>query len=148
MYICKAMKIKFFVSLMLLLLMGGGALRGQAVVSVDPSAVRGPVKPMNAANNGPTDNTMEGYKALRIPYARTHDTPLGEEYGGHCIDINQVFPDFSADVNSPKSYDFTNSDVVMLDILKAGTKPFYRLGQSIEHRASEEEVWHLSARKL
>lgn len=135
------MKDKFFVSVMLPLLMCGVALRGQAVVSVAPSAVRGAVKPMNAANNGPIDNTLESYKSLRIPFARTHDTPLGEEYGGHCIDINQVFPDFSANVNSPESYDFTNSDVVLLEMQKAGTKPFYRLGQSIEHQKKKYGIY-------
>ncbi len=134
------MKLNFFMAVMLLLA-GGGAVRAQAVVSVDPSDVKGVVKPMNAANNGPTDMTMEGYKALRIPYARTHDTPLGMEYGGHCIDINQVFPDFNANVNSPKSYDFTNSDVVLLDIQKAGTKTFYRLGQSIEHQTRKYGIY-------
>ena len=126
---------------MLMLLSGSVALRSQAVVTVDPSAVMGPVKPMNAANNGPTDMTMDGYKALRVPYARTHDTPLGTEYGGHCIDINQVFPDFSANVNSPESYDFTNSDEVLLDIQKAGTKVFYRLGQSIEHQKKKYGIY-------
>ena len=135
------MRYRLFIATMLLLLTGGGALRAQAVVSVDPAAVVGSVKPMNAGNNGPTDMTMESYKALRVPYARTHDTPLGMEYGGHCIDINQVFPDFSANVNSPKSYDFTNSDVVLLDMQKAGTKPFYRLGQSIEHQTKKYGIY-------
>ena len=125
----------------LLLLLSGSALHAQAVISVDPSATQGPIKPMNAANNGPTDNTMEGYKALRVPYARTHDTPLGTEYGGHCIDINEVFPNWSANPNNPKSYDFTNSDVVLLDMLKAGTKPFYRLGQSIEHQTKKYGIY-------
>lgn len=127
--------------LLIMLLMGGGVLRAQAVVSVDPSAVQGPIKPMNAGNNGPTGRIMEDYKALRIPYARTHDTPLGMEYGGHCIDINQVFPDFRANPNNPKSYDFTNSDVVLKDIQSAGTKIFYRLGQSIEHQTRKYGIY-------
>ena len=113
----------------------------QAVVGFNPAAVVGPVKPMNAGNNGPTDAIMASYEALRVPYARTHDTALGTEYGGHCIDINQVFPDWEANVNSPKSYDFTNSDVVLLDMLKAGTKPFYRLGQSIEHQTKKYGIY-------
>jgi hypothetical protein len=96
---------------------------------------------MNAGNNGPIDPVMESYEALRVPYARTHDTALGMEYGGHCIDINQVFPDWGANVNSPKSYDFTNSDVVLLDMQKAGTKPFYRLGQSIEHQTKKYGIY-------
>ena len=113
----------------------------QAVVGINPAAVVGPVKPMNAGNNGPIDAVMASYEALRIPYARTHDTALGTEYGGHCIDINQVFPDWEANVNSPKSYDFTNSDVVLLDMQKAGTKPFYRLGQSIEHQTKKYGIY-------
>ena len=117
------------------------AITAQAVVGVDPATVVGPIKPMNAGNNGPIDPVMESYEALRVPYARTHDTALGMEYGGHCIDINQVFPDWNANVNSPKSYDFTNSDVVLLDMQKAGTKPFYRLGQSIEHQTRKYGIY-------
>lgn len=113
----------------------------QTVVGIDPAAVVGPIKPMNAGNNGPLDTNMDSYRELRIPYARTHDTALGTEYGGHCIDISEVFPDFSANVNSSKSYDFTNSDVVLLDMLKAGTKPFYRLGQSIEHQTKKYGIY-------
>ncbi len=117
------------------------AITAQAVVGIDPATVVGPIKPMNAGNNGPIDPVMESYEALRVPYARTHDTALGMEYGGHCIDINQVFPDWNANVNSPKSYDFTNSDVVLLDMQKAGTKPFYRLGQSIEHQTKKYGIY-------
>ena len=117
------------------------AITAQAVVGINPATVVGPIKPMNAGNNGPIDPVMESYEALRVPYARTHDTALGMEYGGHCIDINQVFPDWGANVNSPKSYDFTNSDVVLLDMQKAGTKPFYRLGQSIEHQTKKYGIY-------
>ena len=116
-------------------------ITAQTVVGLNPATVIGPVKPMNAANNGPTDNTMEGYKALRIPFARTHDTPLGTEYGGHCIDINQVFPNFNANVNSPRSYDFTMSDIVLKDMLEAGAQPFFRLGQSIEHQEKKYGIY-------
>ena len=113
----------------------------QTVVGLDPATVVGPIKPMNAGNNGPMDTNMDSYTGLRVPYARTHDTALGTEYGGHCIDISEVFPDFSANVNSPKSYDFTNSDVLLQNMLKAGTKPFYRLGQSIEHQTKKYGIY-------
>ena len=113
----------------------------QAVVGVDPATVVGAIKPMNAVNNGPNDATMEAYKPMHIPFARTHDTTLGYAYGGHCVDINQVFPDFNANVNSPKSYDFTNTDKVLLDMLEAGTEPFYRLGQSIEHQKRKYGIY-------
>ena len=135
------MKGKSFIISLILLLSGGWILHAQTVVSVDPETVIGPVKPMNAANNGPVDENMEAYKALRIPYARTHDTPGGGSYGINLIDINAVFPDFKANPNNPKSYDFTNSDVVLLDMLKAGTKPFYRLGQTIEHHKKKYGIY-------
>ncbi|MBR6053870.1 MAG: hypothetical protein IKP46_00870, partial [Bacteroidales bacterium] len=124
-----------------ILLLVCGSCEAQAVVGIDPATIVGPIKPMNAGNNGPIDPVMESYEALRVPYARTHDTALGMEYGGHCIDINQVFPDWNANVNSPKSYDFTNSDVVLLDMQKVGTKPFYRLGQSIEHQTKKYGIY-------
>ena len=116
-------------------------IAAQTVVGLSPVTALGPVKPMNAGNNGPIDGTMESYTALRVPYARTHDTALGAEYGGHCIDINQIFPDFRANANHPRSYDFTNSDVVLQDMLKAGTKPFFRLGQSIEHQTKKYGIY-------
>lgn len=125
----------------ILLLLGGGMLHAQQEVSVDPASVTGPIKRMNAANNGPVDENMEAYKALRIPYARTHDTPLGSSYGIQLIDINAVFPDFKANPDKPGSYDFTNSDVVLLDMQKAGTRPFYRLGQSIEHQKKKYGIY-------
>ena len=109
------------------------AILAQTVVGINPATVVGPVKPMNAANNGPIYNNMEAYKALRIPYARTHDTVHGGGYGYQCVDITRVFPDFDADVDSPSSYDFALTDEVFLNMQKAGTQPFYRLGQSIEH---------------
>jgi len=112
-----------------------------ADVRVKPSETIGTIKRMNAVNNGPSaarsdqtrGNAVE-YKALDIPYARTHDSAFTTQYGGpHTVDINQVFPDFNADVNDPASYDFTHTDMYMQMMLDVGTKPFYRLGQSIEH---------------
>lgn len=112
-----------------------------AEVRVKPNEVTGAIKRMNAVNNGPsvarsdqTRGNFEEYKALDIPYARTHDAAFCAAYGGpHTVDINQVFPDFDADVNDPASYDFTHTDMYMKMMLAAGTKPFFRLGQSIEH---------------
>ena len=53
-----------------------------ATVAVDFSAACGPVKPMNAVNNGPVGGSPDSarhhgnfleYRAARIPFARTHD---------------------------------------------------------------------------
>lgn len=110
-------------------------------VAVDANAARGPIKLMNAVNNGPTKprsdqsrGNFDEYAALKIPYARTHDASICNAYGAHhTVDISAVFPDFDADVENPASYDFTLTDEYLGNIRAAGTEPYYRLGQSIEH---------------
>ncbi len=104
-----------------------------------------PFKLLNATNGGPwhkrhaTDqwrSNFSDYKAARIPYSRNHDSNIsGSVYGGpYAHDISVIFPDFSADVNDPSSYDFACTDESILTTLEAGTKTFFRLGQSIEHQ--------------
>ena len=87
-------------------------------VTIDPAKAIGPVKIMNAVNNGPSQpradqsrGNFDSYKAARIPYARIHDASHCSTYGGpHCVDISAVFPNFDADENDPRSYDFTLTD--------------------------------------
>ena len=110
-------------------------------VVVDLNHKLGNVKIMNAVNNGPSawrsDQTMTNfgdYQALEIPYARTHDSAHCHAYGGwHSVDITGIFPDFSKDADDPASYDFVETDDYLKTMRAAGTEPFYRLGQSIEH---------------
>lgn len=112
-----------------------------ADVVVNPSLSKGPIKMMNAVNNGPVNpgkdqvrGNFQSYKDCKIPYARTHDASFSSAYGGeHSVDITAIFPDFSKDANSPDSYDFTMTDQYLLTIHEAGTGIFFRLGQKIEH---------------
>ena len=114
-----------------------------AEIVVDCSTVIGPVKPMNAVNNGPAVKSPGGdqkrgnfddYRAARIPFARTHDANLCSGYGApHIVDIDAVFPDFDADETDPKNYDFVCTDSYLDSIRRAGAEVFFRLGQSIEH---------------
>ena len=102
-----------------------------AEISVDVGTVLGTVKPMHAVNNGPSvtkpsgaqkSGNFETYRAARIPFARTHDANFSPNYGGpHVVDINAVFPDFDADENDPKSYDFVCTDHYLDTIRRAGT---------------------------
>ena len=62
-------------------------------IQVDFSKTNGPIKAMNAVNNGPVSKSVRGmsnfedYKALEIPYARNHDASFNAEYGGeHTVD--------------------------------------------------------------
>ena len=111
-------------------------------LNIDLSKKIGPIKPMNAVNNAPAwkkysdqdISNMAAYKAAEIPYARTHDASIEYSYGReHCVDINGIFPDFDADVDDPKSYDFHLTDEYIHRLDLAGTKCFYRLGCCIEH---------------
>ena len=113
-----------------------------AEVSVDLGAALGPVKPMHAVNNGPSINkpggdqkcgNFEEYRAARIPFARTHDSINCVSGGAHTCDINALFPNFDADENDPKNYDFVFTDHYLDNIRRAGTEVFFRLGQTIEH---------------
>ena len=112
------------------------------VVTVDPDVAIGPVKPMHAVNNGPTVGPAGGqqkrgnfddFRAARIPFARTHDSVNCVSGGAHTCDISAIFPNFDADENDPKSYDFVFTDHYLDSIRRAGTEVFFRLGQTIEH---------------
>lgn len=114
-----------------------------ATVTVDLRTTLGPIKPMHAVNNGPSPKkpagdqvvgNFEEYKAARIPAARIHDAAFHAGYGGeHTVDISAIFPDFEADADDPKSYDFVCTDHYLDAIRRAGTEVFFRLGQKIEH---------------
>ena len=118
------------------------------LVTVNPADVVGPVKIMNAVNNGPSKaradqsrGNFTDYKALRIPYARTHDSINQATSNGHTVDISAVFPNFDADENDPKNYDFAYTDKFLGTIIAAGTKPFFRLGQTIENGIKKYHVY-------
>lgn len=101
-------------------------------------------KILNATNGGPIykrhaadqlRSNFEDYKAARIPYSRNHDSNACSIYGGpFAHDITAIFPDFGADACAPSSYDFACTDESVLCCLEAGTKTFFRLGQTIEHQ--------------
>ena len=78
-------------------------------LNLDLSKRGGPIKPMNAVNNGPNNpgvrkqaSNFDTYKELEIPYARNHDASFYQLYGGeHTVDVHRIFRDFSADENDP-----------------------------------------------
>ena len=117
-------------------------------VTVNPFSAVGPVKPMNAVNNGPvvarsdqSRGNFADFRALRVPFARTHDSINQATSNGHTVDISAVFPDFGADENDPASYDFAYTDAFLEAIIAAGTKPFFRLGQTIENGIKKYHVF-------
>ncbi len=109
-------------------------------ITVDLKNTKGPIKPMNAVNNGPVGGGVRkngnflDYQALEIPYARNHDAAAFLGYGGpHTVDIHNIFKNFDADENDPASYIFEPTDEYIKNTLDAGTETFYRLGATIEH---------------
>ena len=125
-----------------ILMAQGAEPAATATITVDVTNELGRIKPMHAVNNGPTVKkaggdqkcgNFEDYKAACIPFARTHDSINCVSGGAHTCDINAVFPDFDADENDPKNYDFVFTDHYLDNIHRAGTEIFFRLGQSIEH---------------
>ena len=111
------------------------------VITLDTAKLTGPVKIMNAVNNGPikgrgdqTRGNMPLWQAASIPFARNHDAAFCSAYGGeHTVDVHCIFPDFSKDVNDPAAYDFTLTDRYIQETFEGGTETFYRLGSKIEH---------------
>ena len=128
--------------------LAAGLASADVLVTVDVAKEVGPVKIMNAVNNGPSKaradqsrGNFADYRALRIPYARTHDSINQATSNGHTVDISEVFPNFDADENDPKSYDFAYTDRFLETILAAGTEPFFRLGQTIENGIKKYHVF-------
>ena len=125
----------------------GGAMAAEpaaeAFISVDLTREIGAIKPMHAVNNGPTvpkarvNDQKRGnfidYRAARLPFARTHDSINNVSGGAHTCDVKAVFPNFDADENDPRNYDFVFTDHYLDAIRRAGTEVFFRLGQTIEH---------------
>ena len=115
-----------------------------ATIRFDLENKAGKFKILNATNGGPwhkrhaTDqyrSNFENYKAAKFPYSRNHDSGIVGVYGGpYSHDITKIFRDFDADENLPESYDFICTDESILTTLEAGTKTFFRLGETIEHQ--------------
>ena len=113
-------------------------------IKFDLTKSAGSFKILNATNGGPWHKrhandqyrtNLDDYKAARMPYSRNHDSAMCTIYGGpYSHDITCIFPDFSADPENPESYDFACTDEAILVCLDAGTKTFFRLGQTIEHQ--------------
>ena len=116
----------------------------------DISKKYGQFKILNATNGGPfhkrhandqyRSNFLE-YKEAKIPYSRNHDSNACIIYGGpYAHDISSIFPNFDADENNPENYDFACTDESILATLEAGTKTFFRLGQTIEHQIKKHNT--------
>ena len=103
-------------------------------ISFDFNKTVGQMKPLHAVNNSPAAlrGPVQTFTDAGIPYMRTHDT-MGAFGGAHFVDVPNIFRDFDADENDPQNYDFTFTDAYIGNIIKSGTRIFYRLGVTIEN---------------
>ena len=103
------------------------------------------MKPMHAGGQPPvtsdaSDRFFHYLTEAGIPYSRLHD--VGGAFGqGKYVDIPNIFRDFNADVDDPESYDFTFTDLLLEQLVKAGVEPYYRLGVTIENAAKIKTYW-------
>ena len=111
------------------------------IIKVDLKEKYGKFKILNATNGGPFykrhaadqwRTNINEYKNARIPFSRNHDSNAATVYGGpYAHDISAIFPNFDADENDENNYDFACTDESILCTLDAGTKTFFRLGQTM-----------------
>ena len=90
----------------------------EVTVTVDPGVIKGPVKPMNAVNNGPAWDSPQqkaDFRILDIPFSRTHDAR--GYYGEQVVDISSIFPDWSKNPDKESSYDFRETDLYIKTLI-------------------------------
>ena len=82
---------------------------------------------------------MPNYKAelsaLNLTLCRTHDLTL-HDGSERIFDTHFIFPIFSRDAEDPNAYYFKATDAVVRDIQDCGMDLVFRLGTSIDNRAS------------
>lgn len=112
-------------------------------VSADFNKIIGKIKPVHGFNNSARETNygslLESFSALKPPFARLHDT--GYHGNAHYVDIPCIFPDFSADPDDEKSYDFTLTDYCIKPLIENGIKVMYRLGVTIEHEPKKHNIF-------
>ncbi len=106
-------------------------------ITADFSKITGKIKPMHGVGQPPLSGLPGPYfhylTEANIPYSRLHD--VGGMFGGNLyVDIPNIFRDFNADENNPASYDFTFTDLLIGELVKAKCRPFFRLGVTIENQ--------------
>ncbi len=106
-------------------------------VIVNNTSCGRPIRPLNGVNGGPVTHNFRYdartlFKEANIPLCRLHDIE-GTLGGGKFVDVRNIFPLWELDENDPRSYDFTFTDEYLRCIDQSGAKPFYRLGETIDH---------------
>ncbi len=109
------------------------------------SLPKGKIRALHGVNSGPmtkvfTYDTRALFREAKFPFSRLHDVeyPYGS---GEFVDIPCIFKNFDADETLEENYNFGLSDEYIRHIVEAGSKPFFRLGVSIEHAPVKRHVF-------
>ena len=94
-----------------------------ANIKIDVNKKVGKMKPMHAGGQPPVISTARDtyfhyLTEAGIPYSRLHD--VGGAFGaGKYVDIQNIFRNPDADENDPANYDFTFTDLLLNQLIKA-----------------------------
>jgi hypothetical protein len=107
-------------------------------ISVDASRVVGTIRRLNDVDNGPlcqhgVVDLTRYYRELGVQNVRLHD--VNWSYGD-VLDMEFLFPDWSADPERTESYNFTASDFYVKTISDLGIHIIFRLGYSAEGKSA------------
>jgi hypothetical protein len=91
-------------------------------ISVDATVTVGALRPLSGIQAADAEGTAS-YRAAHVDLVRISDV-------AGAGDIDAIFPDMSADVENPKSYNFAPTDRLVASIKAAGAEPLFRIGQS------------------
>jgi hypothetical protein len=91
-------------------------------ISIDATVTVGALRPLN----GVQAEDAQGAAFYRTAHVDLVRIPDGAGTG----DIDAIFPDMSADVENPKSYNFAPTDRLVASIRSNGAEPLFRIGRS------------------
>jgi len=103
-------------------------------IEVDFSRTVGRIRPLHGVNCGPIAENFRVdlspyFRELRIPDVRLCAPNLP---GTDCVVINLVFPNWDADPEDPRNYEFEKTDDYIAAVRAVGAQPLYCLGYTAE----------------
>jgi xylan 1,4-beta-xylosidase len=91
-------------------------------ISIDATVTVGALRPLNGVQAEDAQGAAF-YRTARVDLVRIPDS-------AGAGDIDAIFPDMSADVENPKSYNFAPADRLVESIKSGGAEPLFRIGRS------------------
>jgi xylan 1,4-beta-xylosidase len=92
-------------------------------ISIDATLTVGALRPLNGVQAEDAQGAAAFYRAAHVDLVRIPDR-------AGAGDIDAIFPDMSADVENPKSYNFAPTDRLLASIKSSGAEPLFRVGRS------------------